>query len=844
MGSAKWNIWRHAFTILLGAATASSYLSCAGNSNSATAVWPVSAKDYSIEVDARALQSSPLPGPTDYRGPGFEDCLTTIPSDYYPREHGLRLKICFEDQEFLNQLKNQWLALEGESRPIGPFQTSTHGSFLKGLRSKRIHFFYDGNGRQALENLASLHGRAKRSLLSRRFLNDAYVRGLRKEYADLKTQARKYPEFVYSFLLLEKELILLYPSSFRQRLHWLAIPLSERKFSRLKTRLFDIQSSLERLAGGGDGKDRKLQSEDTGSEAESYGRLMLRENLQECYDRRQIEFSCQGKTKVALETDDFDYSARIHCQQGSTILLERNPDHIISFIQDSEGKIAVPFVQEGKTLKWSRKVKQSGDRSKSTESAVAAFDYHGRHTKEDHSLATGNYRQGFWFIASCTDCNSLGFPEEKRSAKLPPCAVDDLVLEEVNTEGLLDASGQKKAGGKFLEWTVRRNCAPGALRLEIDGHPLILPAKELQSGIYLLVADASFFLPPEDVIWNELYLLRQLSANSHVRLVDRRGEQSRTYGSSPDSDQTEQKLSQKKVLYGRSPLSHPLRSVYSRVPIEQDFLLHPSRCQGLLRDFCRRHGMSPGYANPETRLPELTLDEVLPIGPAGHPRMEFLEWRVFASEAQEATAYLAAEMEIQLTSHRKQYRFTLPVPENVNGRFAVMGRREYCFAESAATLENRDFRIPNQPFTLKTTLVALRADGFLEERILGRHRFTGGFASHRSRIWADDWLMHAGTEDCRFASPGRPGYYRPRLQPAGMDEIDLHWYSSEPALATLRNLQTGAVGQTLLQPGKNPLTDAGTGKQARIPFLLEIQSLQTSSPLVKGGPNLSATTPE
>lgn len=724
--------------------------------------------------------------------------------------------------DFLHRLKEQWRALTGESRPLGPFRTMTHGRFLESLESRRIYFFYDGNGRRALENLAPLHRRARHSLVARRFLQDPYIRTLQRQNAEVKTEARRYPEFVYSFILLDRELILLYPSAFRQRIHALAIPLSAEKFSRLKERLFDFHRSSHgprQVDGSG---NRSAVSRDQVSEV-SFRKLRLRKDLRECYDRKQIEFACRGRTKASLRTEDALYSARLDCAEGSTILLQRNPAQVINYLEDSEEMISIPYVQEGITLRWNTPPKKQ--------------------SHEATPPTSGS--DGFWSAAPCRNCNSLGFPEQRQGPEIPSCTVEDLVLSEINAKGVLDANGSMKPGGKFLEWSVRRTCKPGSLRLKVDDRLLMLPARRIKAGIFLLLADASFFLPPDNVVWNENYLLRRLSEDSQVQLLDVRTGNVRSYGKTDaTSDQGKTKLSRKHVMYGQSRLAHPLRSIHSRVPAKDAFLLHPPRCKGLLVDFCPYHGMSPGYTNPGIHIPQLALDEVLPVGPAGHPRMEFLEWRARANKGKEGPEYAAAEMEIELSSRRREYRFTIPVPENVNARFALMGKREYCFSNSSGILESQGFRIPNEPFSIKTTLRSLRTDGVLEERIVDRHRFTRAHSRVRSRLRANNWFLHAGSGPCEFASPGKPGYYRPRLEPAGIHELDLHWFSSEPAQARLTNLKTGAVSVTWLQPGKNLRSRPVGQKQERIPFLLEIQGFNPSGPLMEGGPNLSAGVPE
>ena len=803
---------RRAFTILLGAVTASSYLSCSSQSSDAPILPPPDSSPR-IELHTQSLRVDRPESDARMIGPGFFQCLTTLPEPLYMEESGLRLRICFSDEKETRDLQGQWDSLDSSSRELGSFQTGSHRDLMQILESARVLFFYDGNGERAMARLEELHGQSELSVLSSRFIADERRDRIQKKFSDVVLSPRKYPQAIFSFALLNDRLILIFPSDFSQRLHWLSISLTQ-------ARVRELQSSLKqhyrRLKA-----TQRSRSEIQSTETQSAN---IRESLSELYNRSQLELKCQkdGIVHFRFRTDNRSYDEFLPCRQDAILLLKRNPRRKISFIEDEDARISVPYVSEGRSLDWNLSADGLTEVISDPESADEA--------------------SGYWSLKPCYPCHTLGFLEKEPSDAVADCELKDIDLKEWNLLGLLNPD--LDAGGRFLEFRINERCKSGALRIVTGNERLLFAESTLDPGIYLIVADASLFSSPVSTKATALQEdagLRRVAAGERIELLDLTSGESRLLKNSDNRSH----------IQGRNPHPGPARSIHSHQSASFHSF-HPPYCAGLIADLCSNglHGMSPGYAVKSQPLPRFQLDELLPAGTSS-PEEEFLEFRNTSPYSD--LRYIAGQIKIHLESENRDYQFVRGLPKASAGRWAIMRNGSDCYANAESVIQSSDFRIPNEPFQLKIVLEAILSNGTGWNKILLDRWFGPAYQDRTHSHLAANTLengsifkQHAES-NCHNSSPGQPGHYRPEYSLMGLHRLRLRWLGD--SLAHFRLAQTGADGATgsvherWISPGISDLlfSDEWEG----ISSIISVEHLESESspPLKQGGPNRSKGSP-
>ncbi|MBU43181.1 MAG: hypothetical protein CMN76_08190 [Spirochaetaceae bacterium] len=739
--------------------------------------------------------------------PGFGKCLTTLPEPFYSLESGLRMRICFSEISPVRKLRRQWENLSGESRPEGPIQTFTVSSVKKQLAAKEVLFFYDGNGRNAGEKLAELHRDAAHSVLASRFVRDPHRDRILSSNKDVRLSPRRFPNAIFSVILTGTELILLFPSDYRERLHLVSLPLSEEKVRRLDESLkkffYRLHETPEPLTG--------VHSAIEGSAAlESLPHIAPETALAEIFNRKQVEFTCPepGWHHFELNTDNAIYDRTMPCDKDSVFLLKRNPERVIDYLQHGDLRIDVPFLEEARSLVW-------------------------RASSDNHE------KPGYWSLIPCHRfCHHLGVDLKTRESA-QRCKLQDIQLTEWNPAGVLQPGQQTEmdSGGKFLELSVQRRCNAQSLRLEISDHSVLFSGTVLDKGIYLLVADASLFLD-SDVTLQSHHSLRNLTPEDRLRILDLRDGRSKRLATNP-GDYT--------VLRGSTDRESPAMGNHSFQG--SDGLLHPPSCRGLLPDLCRGNlnAMSPGFEVEDKALPRVALDEMLPAG-AQEPDQEFLEFKT--SVRKEEINYTAGYLRIRMDATRS-YDFILGLPRASERRFAIMRSSPQCPA--GPVLRASELRIPNEPFRLRIQ-ARIRSRNRIRTLDLLDRQFGPGFQSTEhshlvgrtqsdATIGSGDWMIHA-EGGCHNSSPGKPGHYRPKFLIRGKDSLRLLWKSDQPALFRWSS-GSDLADSSYLSPGANPLwlPLGDTGGQTS--FTISVQHLESKAGerLRSGGPNIAAGQP-
>ena len=803
---------QRAFTILLGAATASSYLSCSSNSPD-TPVIPPPGQGPRVELHTQSLQSRTA-DPVDLtEGPGFAECLTTIPNSLYSKESALRLRICFSDPEQAQKLQKQWNALQGESRPLGDFQTGSSQDLLDALAEQELQFFYDGNSDGALADLAEIHERSRASLLASRFLVDRYRDRILSQYSGVLLSPRSFPNAVFSFVLSKDALFLIFPSTYSRRLHWLPLSLPPETAEELSSRLHRHHRKL-----------REKYPSTNPSESSQLDPIRIERSITELYNRAQLELRCDrnGRTRFLFRTDDKQYDQVLPCKEDALLLLKRDAKRKIAWIEDSSTRISVPHVAKGRSLNWT-----TVDKNAPASSASSSPD------------STGNPGSGgFWSLQACNpQCQTLGWiPDNPHQKDVPVCKLDHLKLKEWNLIGLL--TPKLKPGGRFLEFEVLQNCRPSGLRIQSGDQRILFEDPVLQKGLYVVLVDPALFSLPADISRQTSYLLRRISQDDAVQLVNLISGNSRTIVSP----------SGKTPLIGHARGHTHIQALHSNQS-ETFNSLHPPYCVGLIPDLCQEgwHGMSPGHRVKASPLASIQIDEILPAG-TSEPSEEFLEFR--NAKANPGKEFLAGHLEIEFRSEHRDYQFLRPLPRNVPGRWAIMRQGSACYQGRPSILEDPDFRIPNEAFRMTVTLHANLEDGSeIHQNIVNRwfdERFQSRQHSHlvvkrRSNV---HWLSHA-TNSCHASSPGSAGHYRPKLLARGSQGMRLEWLADSAAKFQLSYpYREKEAREFWLAPGLQPLNV--WEQPSRVSSIIELEQTGNvpNQVLTDEGPNRSSGSPE
>ncbi|MEQ8352456.1 MAG: hypothetical protein RH862_13280 [Leptospiraceae bacterium] len=788
---------RGAFAILLGAATASSYLSCANASEGPLLPPPENGPRVDLHIESLGTSRPEKIDPDS--GPGFKKCLTTLAESRYKQEFGVRLRICFPEIERILELKEQWATLDTTSRRLGEFKTGTSVDLLDTLKSKSIEFFYDGNGRQALAELNRLHGRSTHSILASRFIDDPRRNEILLQYSNVALSPRKFPDSVFSFVLTKHEIYLLFPSRFRRRIHWLSVPLESVQADRLRTKLIERHEALLSLL-----EDR------TDSAAFNFAA-----SLTELFDRRQFEFQCSrdGLLQFRFKTDNRSYERVLPCLKNAILLLRRKPENRISYIQDSQSSIDVPYIADGRSLNWQQKPRDLND--------------------SDSGISTN----GYWSLEPCNpECNSLGFHTAKKKFSMPRCRLEDIELNEWNLIGLLTPG--LEPGGKFLEFRIHRNCRSAGLKIYVDQKEVLFPAK-LQKGLHLMLADPSYFDRSNRFTSQASHLVRNISEGDEIILKCPACEKSKTLKKARNPDL---------FLFGESIQDADVNAIQSRKNTGKD-QFHPPYCRGLIPDLCRSgvHGMSPGEEVRPRPLPTITLDEILPAG-TSDPAEEFLEFRSVDSSSD--SKFVSGSLRIQFQSENRSYVFYGAIPRSDSGRWAIMREGNQCYSETPSVIQDSDFRIPNQPFRLEVRLKAHTAEGKFIDKTLLREDFSKSFLNRQfshvrreNRKGHSRWMVHSDSQ-CHNSTPGRPGYYRPQFRPLGLHFFKIQWLADSDGFFQWQNDNDSSIDEMAwISPGRTEVVLDHSENRFASEYTIRLKHLSSPEALRIAGPNLSDERP-